>query len=96
LQLFGNDRYWWNRETRESTWLDPLHRRVSLRTCRSNKKKVVDVVKVLSEDGGYSAVKEVVDKHGARYALKAMQKTDVHWENVTNEKEVDLCPCPRA
>ena len=81
-------RYWWNVETRESTWDDPLHRRVPLRALYNNKRFVVDVVKIISEDGGYSAVKEVKDKRDKRYALKAMRKTDVHWENVINEKEV--------
>ena len=30
----------------------------------------------------HSAVKEVVDAKGRHYALKAMKKEDVHWENV--------------
>ena len=59
-----------------------------LRKPYAGKRLAVNVLKILSEDGGYSAVKEVADDKGRHYALKAMQKTDVHWENVTNEKKV--------
>ena len=85
-------RYWWNSETRESTWTDPakyelVPRKVVLRTDRGSK-MVVTEEKILSEDGGYSDVKLVKGADGTKYALKSMQRSDVHWENVTNEKEV--------
>ena len=64
-----------------------------LRKSYTGKRLAVNVVKILSEDGGYSAVKEVVDDAGRHYALKAMKKTDVHWENVTNEKKVSTNYC---
>ena len=58
-----------------------------LRTDRGSK-MVVTEEKILSEDGGYSDVKLVKGADGTKYALKSMQRSDVHWENVTNEKEV--------
>ena len=106
-----SDWYWWNPETRESTWTDPakfelVPRKVVLRTTgagprgdgRPGEKMVVTEKKILSEDGGYSDVKLVEGCDGTKYALKAMQRSDVHWENVTNEKEVmielDMCSHP--
>ncbi len=104
-----SDWYWWNPETRESTWTDPakfelVPRKVVLRTTGTGprgdggEKMVVTEKKILSEDGGYSDVKLVEGCDGTKYALKAMQRSDVHWENVTNEKEVmvelDMCSHP--
>ncbi len=98
-----SDWYWWNPETRESTWTDPakfelVPRKVVLRTTGTNEKMVVTEKKILSEDGGYSDVKLVEGCDGTKYALKAMQRSDVHWENVTNEKEVmielNMCSHP--
>ena len=97
------DWYWWNPETRESTWTDPakyelVPRKVVLRKTETDKKMVVTELKILSEDGGYSDVKLVKGADETKYALKAMQRSDVHWDNVTNEKEVmvelDMCSHP--
>jgi serine/threonine protein kinase len=84
--------YWWDLKTRETSWNNPRHRvqsssSVILRTA-SGKRVHVEDVRMISEDGGTSAVKQVVDKAGVHYALKVMRKTDVHWENVLNEKQV--------
>jgi serine/threonine protein kinase len=106
-----SDWYWWNPETRESTWTDPakfelVPRKVVLRTTgtgphgdgQPGEKMIVTEKKILSEDGGYSDVKLVDGEDGTKYALKAMQRSDVHWDNVTNEKEVmvelDMCSHP--
>ena len=60
---------------------------VMLRTADGKRVHVEDV-QMISEDGGTSSVKQVSDKAGVHYALKVMRKTDVHWENVLNEKQV--------